>query len=380
MGRPRLGTIAFYLVGLGVLGACWRPALPAPRFASSSPSLVSSAQSPDFQWHMIDRPEGVLEVHAASLVRLPKNELLCVFFGGSSECAVDVKLYQSRFRDGAWQPAKLLIAPEDVGRAENRYTRRVGNTTMFRDPRGRIHLFFVSVGFGGWAGSSINRMISTDDGETWSPPTRLITSPFFNMSTLVRHPGILLECGGFLLPLYFELTNKFPEILQFDADGCFVRKIRMDGQHGSLQPCMIPLDDKRALAFLRNRCLHDGWLLFQQTQDGGETWSPPAPLEVTNIDSPVAVVRFADGLFLQAYNPTRERDRLMLAVSTEGRGWRAVGILEEKGLDFQAGRDEYSYPTMLVDGDEVDVVFSSRRQGIRHIRFNRAWVKESMRE
>ena len=217
-------------------------------------------------------------------------------------------------------------------------------------------------------------MISADGGVTWSAPRRVLTSPFFNLSTLVRHSAIALADGGFLLPAYFELTNKFPELLRFDADGCFLGKVRMDGQHGSLQPCLVPLDDKNALAFLRNRCLGPEQLLLQKTGDGGLTWTEPASLPLPNFDTPAAVVRLSDGNFLIAYNPTHKREVIRLATSSDGVNWTDRLTLDGDGPRPADGVDMYCYPTMLVDSDTVDLVYTYRRLTIRHYQFNTAWV------
>ncbi len=320
------------------------------------------------------RPEGVKEVHSAALAILPGGERLSVWFGGSAEGARDAVLYQVHFREGTWQEPEVLMTPEAAGLAEGRYIRRVGNTSLYRTEQGTLHLFFVSASVGGWAASSINHMISMDGGTSWSAPRQIITSPFFNLSTLVRHPAISLADGGFLLPIYFELTNKFPELLRFDADGNLLSKVRMDGTHGSLQPCLVALDQHRALAFLRNRCLHEGWLLTQQTNDGGATWSAPAPLTLPNMDSPAAIVRLPNEHFLIAYNPGQERDSLRLAISPDGAAWTDLCTLDEKGLQIEEGPSEYSYPTMVSDGNNIDLIYSYRRIGFRHFRFNVAWI------
>ncbi len=375
MLRGRAGTFGFGLASLAVLAACWRPALPEGTFVvPPQPSLVSPAARV-CQSQLLPRVVGIKDVHSASLARLPNGELLCVWFGGSKEGAPDVVLFQSHFRNGRWDEPKILISPQAAGEAEGQYIRRVGNTSLYRDSRGRIHLFFVSASFGGWACSSINHMISTDGGVTWSKPRRVLTTPFFNLSTLVRHSPIGLADGGFLLPAYFELTNKFPELLRFDADGSFLGKVRMDGQHGSLQPCLVPLDDKHAFAFLRNRCLEPEQLLLQKTDDGGLMWTKPAPLLLPNFDTPVAAVRLSDGSFLIAYNPTHKREVIRLATSPDGVNWTDRLALDGDGPQPADGVDMYCYPTMLVDGDTVDLVYTYRRLTIRHYRFNTAWVK-----
>ena len=375
----RRGTILFMLASVLALGAAWRPMRAEPRFLLKSDS--QSASPAHFETRIAWRPEGVKQVHGSSLVSLPGDELLMVYYGGSSESALDVKLYQARFRNGAWEQPSLLIGPKEVGKATHRYTRRVGNSSLYRDAQGRLHLFFVSVGYFGWSCSSLNQMTSTDDGKTWSSPCRLITSPLFNVSTLLRSPAVPLENGGFLLPVYYELTNKFPEALEFDKNGELVRKMRMTGEHGTLQACIVPVSASEAFAYERNRLYEElPKLKYQKTSDGGLTWTAPATLDVSNLDSPVAAVRLSTDCFLMAYNPTYDREILKLAVSKNGIDWGEVKELDRRPLDPAHPEIEFSYPTFVVHGETIDLVYTYHREGMRHYRFNMSWLQEQMRD
>ena len=375
----RRGTILFMLACALALGASWRPMRAEPRFLLKSDSQSSSLAH--FESHIAWRPDGVKQVHGSSLVSLPDNELLMVYYGGSSESALDVKLYQARFRHGQWEQPSLLIGPAEVGEATHRYTRRVGNSSLYRDTQGQLHLFFVSVGYFGWSCSSINQMTSTDDGNTWSSPRRLLTSPLFNISTLLRSPAVSLENSGFLLPVYYELTNKFPEALEFDKNGELVRKVRMTGEHGTLQACIVPISASEAFAYERNRLYEDlPKLKYQKTSDGSITWTAPAAIDIPNLDSPVAAVRLSSDCFLMAYNPTYDREVIKLAVSKDGIDWRDLKVMDQKDLDRTHPEIEFSYPTMVVSGDTIDLIYTYHRHGIRHYRFNRSWLKEQIRD
>jgi predicted neuraminidase len=101
---------------------------------------------------------------------------------------------------------------------------------------------------------------------------------------------------------------------------------------------------------------------------------------VPNFDSSAAAVRLANGVCILACNPTRQRERICLAASRDGTDWQEFATLDEKGNTPEEGLDEYSYPTLLTDGDDVDLVYSYRRTGIRHVQFNAAWVMERWHE
>ncbi len=319
-------------------------------------------------------------MHGSSLVALPNDELLTVFYGGYHESSLDVKLYQARYRQGKWEAATPLLSPGDVGQMLKRYTRRVGNSSLHRDAAGRLHLFFCSVGYFGWSCSSINQMTSLDNGHSWSAPIRLLTSPLFNISTLVRSPAVPLADGGFLLPVYYEMTNKFPEVLEFDATGTFVRKQRMSALHGSLQACLVPINEHEAHAYLRNRYEQPAELYYQKTSDGGRTWTSTTTLPVENRDSCVATARLEGMGYLMAYNPSKDRDELRLAYSRNGVTWKDIKTLEKGDPNDHLRLNEFSYPTMLVQGSVIDLFYTCHREGFKHLRFTTDWVKEQLHD
>src|SRR5712692_3957064 len=131
-----------------------------------------------------------------------------------------------------------------------RTVRKLGNPVAGRDRAGRLCLFFVSVSVGGWAGSAMNLMVSEDEGETWSPPRRLVASPFFNISPLVKGPPLQFSDGTIGLPVYHEMAGKFGELLRLDAEGHAVRKTRLSWGRSSLQPVILPWSETGAVGFM----------------------------------------------------------------------------------------------------------------------------------
>jgi len=89
-------------------------------------------------------------------------------------------------RIGRWSPERMVASRASTQRALFRYVKKLGNPVAARAADGSLALFYVTVSLGGWGGSSITTITSHDEGETWSPARRIITSPFFNLSTLVK--------------------------------------------------------------------------------------------------------------------------------------------------------------------------------------------------
>src|SRR5204863_1028947 len=127
-------------------------------------------------------------VHSATAAEISGGRLRAFWYGGSREGASDVAIYPSVYslRQKDWSPESAVVTREFAQRHLRRSVRKLGNPVAGRDSKGRLCLYFVSVSVGGWAGSAVNLMVSEDEGETWSPPRRLIASPFFNISTLVK--------------------------------------------------------------------------------------------------------------------------------------------------------------------------------------------------
>ena len=333
-----------------------------------------------FSWSDLPRPTP--SAHAATLTEvLPAKaaapdapvQLLAAWFGGTREGASDVSLYQSDWTTGSpWQPAGVMMTREGVQRQMGRNIRKLGNPLLLAEP-GRLQLYFVSVSYGGWAGSAINRSQSADGGRSWSTPQRLITSPFFNLSTLVRNPGVRYTDGSLGLPVYHEFINKHGEWLHLTPDGRVLAKSRMSMPRATLQPAVVPLDRAHAVAALRDAGPGENRIQWSETRDAGQTWVQKSAREIPNPNSAAAMIGLRDGSLLMACNPiSGNRNRLSLLRSTDqGETWTLVRVVEESPDD----RDEFSYPTLLQDRrGSVHLVYTWKRQGIRHAVFSQAWL------
>lgn len=338
----------------------WKGTLPAPRFAVALPRPLATASIPPAV-AMIPKPATTPSAHSASLIALPDGDRLAFWFGGSREGATDVRIWMARQHAGQWQMPKAVVGPESLGRDTGRFVKKVGNPLVYRTPDGVLHLFVVSVSFGGWAGSSLNYLQSQDNGINWGPAQKLVTSPFFNLSTLVRTHAVALKDGGFYLPAYHELVRKYPMALRFDREGHFVGAVRIGSQNQTLQPAMVAVTEAQAFTYLRNAG-KERKVLMQETLDGGLSWSAPRAINLPNPDAAIAVDRLPDGRLLMAYNPlTEKRFRLALATSVDGVLWVPLQDVES---DQPAA--EFSYPSLQVNGDQIDLAYTWNRQQIRY--------------
>ncbi|RMS45788.1 BNR/Asp-box repeat protein, partial [Pseudomonas amygdali pv. photiniae] len=219
-------------------------------------------------------------VHSSAVTALPGGDLMSVWFAGSREGAGDVEIRTSRFdaSNGEWGGEQVLATRASTQSGTGKYIRKLGNPVIALAPDNRLWLFYVSVSVGGWAGSTVNAMVSSDMGASWSPPWQLVTSPFLNISTLVRGAPVFHTDGSIGLPVYHEFLGKFAEYLYLSADGEVIDKFRISRGKNSLQPTVVPLDGQRAVALLRYAGETFHRVLASRTEDGGQTWSEPPPL------------------------------------------------------------------------------------------------------
>jgi predicted neuraminidase len=333
-------------------------------------------EPPFFQGNLLADPSSTRSVHAATLTELPEGNLLAVWFGGTREGAKDVALYQATFdRDlRTWSNPRVLTAPKEVQGELGRYIRKVGNAALFTDSSGKVWLFFVTVSLGGWSTSMVNFKTSEDGGTSWSAARRLVSSPFLNLSTLVRSAPFQWADGTIGLPVYHELVGKFGELLRLDREGRVLQKIRLTSGRHSLQPVIVSFDEENGLALLRN-CGHpSGAILAQRTTNAGENWLPASPLSLPNPNSAVAALRLQDDSLLLAYNHASSRRRnLSLALSKDaGQTWQLLQTVEEMDIP----EAEFSYPSLVESADGfVHLVYTWNRTHIKHLTFNQSWLR-----
>ena len=197
-----LGALA--LTGLSAVAGWRAPAWPSAFAAPPAPLACTGTETLET---VVARHVSPRLAHVPSAIALRDGRLRAVWYEGSRELAPDVTIMTATYADGRWSTARAIIDARETARALGRYVRKLGNAVVYRDSRGNLVLIFASVSIGGWSGASLNLMRSADDGETWSVPRRLITSPLFDFSTLVRGPPVPMSDGSILIPAYDEFLQ-----------------------------------------------------------------------------------------------------------------------------------------------------------------------------
>jgi predicted neuraminidase len=380
----------------------------------------TSNAAPDIRTHFVSAQQNI-SAHAASLVELSDGRIRAFWFAGSREGAEDVEIRSAVFdpAKNLWGPEQSIANREDTQRSLLRYVKKLGNPVAQRAPNGTLWLFYVSVSLGGWAGSSITAITSTDDGNTWSPARRLITSPFINISTLVKGTPFLYSDGTMGLPVYHEFIGKFGELLRIDNDGMIIDKQRLSSGKSTLQPVMLIKNPQQALVLMRRSGSSPKRVIATVTNDAGQHWSVPTKTVLANPDAAISGVVLPDGKILVVLNDNEEgRSALSLVVSADGGAtWKTVYQLEDQhsqptdlayylqavadsakdtdariidatGYAKSAQRNkceaqscgyEFSYPYVMQARDaSIHIVYTWNRSFIKHVQFTRAWLDQRM--
>jgi predicted neuraminidase len=393
-----------------------------PSLFQFRPARETATEAPRFETRFVStRP--FTHTHAACLVELAGGRVRAFWYVGSREGAPDVEIHTAVFDPslGRWSSERSVADPAVTQSALVRYVRKVGNPAAIRDANGTLWLFYVTVTVGGWGGGSITAITSRDDGETWGPARRLVSSPFLNLSTLVRGRPFLYADGTIGLPVYQNLLRSVPELLRIDRTGAVIDDQRLSAAGDGPQPIVLVRSSTEALVLIRNsgreRPTRVG---AAATDDGGRTWTPRGRLTLLNPDAALSGVVRPGGQILVALNDVEvERDALSLVASDDGGfTWRTVCRLENQvaartlpvddtrydrtvaelaratDARVEDGRPwvessrrfmcweprchfEFSYPSLVeTRGGEFHLVYTWNRAFIKHVRFNRAWLEQ----
>ncbi|MGB1202425.1 MAG: exo-alpha-sialidase, partial [Alloalcanivorax venustensis] len=162
------------------------------------PDYVPGHDRLNGQWQMRFASDGETPlVHAPSMVALPDGRLRAFWFAGKREGGPDVAIHSAIFdpQQGAWSEEERVVTREQIRLQWGRHVRKLGNAVPVLDEDGRMRLFVVAVSFGGWAASRLVVLESDDMGASWRFDEALVTSPFLNISTLVKTPPIRYQDG-----------------------------------------------------------------------------------------------------------------------------------------------------------------------------------------
>lgn len=322
----------------------------------------------------VPMPAGTAAAHASSLLPMPASSpaaLSLFWFSGERESGPLVQIAATQWdrATGRWLEPRFVVNRHEMGRQLGHGIRRLGNPVAWADANGRVHLFVVATGWGGWAASRVLHLrqssASNDLQALAFEPVRVLPlSWLWNTSFLVRNAVVPLQDGGTVLPVHFELGLKYPAAVRLNAEGEFVGLARMSRLTHQLQPAVVVRSPTDWVALMRDE-RHNGHITAVQTSDGGAHWRDLPDLPLGNPDAAVATFGLGAKEVLLAHNPRPEgRARLDLSRSTNGLDWTLQQTLRSGGPDA-----EFSYPAMAWADDALWLAYTVDRATLSWQRF-----------
>jgi len=291
------------------------------------------------------------QCHASTIVEAG-GTLVAAWFGGTREGNPDVSIWMSRHDGVTWSaPAQPANGSQADG---SRYP--CWNPVLFQPRQGALLLFYkVGPSPDRWWGMLAT---SRDGGRTWSEGRRLPEG----MLGPIKNKPVQLADGTLLCPsssehdgwrVHFERTVDLGKSWERTGPLNDGRRI------GAIQPALLTLEDGSLLALSRSR---QGAIAESRSPDGGKTWGTMTLTALPNPNSGLDAVTLADRRHLLVYNhSTSGRTPLNVAVSSDGKTWRAAVTLED-----QPG--EYSYPAVIQARDgTVHLTYTWNRVKVKHV-------------
>jgi hypothetical protein len=204
---------------------------------------------------------------------------------------------------------------------------------------------------------------SNDQGKTWSEPRRLpegIIGPV--RAKPIKLSDNTLLCGSSTehkgWRVHMEITP--------DLGKTWSRTEALnDGKEfPAIQPTILTYPDGKLQILCRSR----GNLRQSWSDDGGQTWSSLVLSTLPNPSAGIDAVTLEDGRQLLVYNhSTRNRAQLNVAISTDGKQWKAALKLEDDTT--VGGKKAYgAYPAAIQASDGlVHITYTWRREKINYV-------------
>ena len=308
---------------------------------------------------IFERLPGYPMSHAATICEVSKELIMCCWYSGSYEGASDVAIFSSFYDEGngVWEKPRILV--DTPGRCD-------GNPVLFRDSRGVIWLFYVTMFGPGWEYCRINYMRSYDGGLNWQDQGILRDE----LGWMVRNRPIITSDETLILPVYDEVSWSSMVMISENWGETWYVSSKVNVPGGCIQPVVVELDRGILLMYLRTR---SGRIWRSFSHDGGMTWDPPEPTDIPNPNSNIELIKLRGGRLLLVYNDSPvKRTPLSVALSEPGSDrW-----IYKKDLEW--GEGEYSYPSAIESSTGmIHVAYTNKRENIKHVVFRASWLTSS---
>lgn len=289
--------------------------------------------------------------HASTITQTASGKLLCAWFAGTEEGALEVGIWLSVRTTKGWSSPRLIARDCEAP---------CWNPVLFTAPSGEILLFYkVGPRPSSWSGM-ITR--SQDEGNSWNKEEDLpagVLGP-------VKNKPLLLKDGTLLCGSSIETWHRW---------GCWIDLTKDLGKtwsksapvnlkedfFGIIQPTLFLGQPGKICLLARSR--DTGAICSAISEDEGKTWTNAIPIGLPNPNAAIDAVRLQQGPVVLVYNhSSTERTPLNLAISRDG------GEQWEPSLILEDAPGEYSYPSIIQTKDDcIHITYTYNRTRIKHV-------------
>lgn len=352
-------------------------------------------------------------VHSSCIVECPNGDLLACWFHGSGERrSPDVVIQGARLKKGAdaWSSVFPMADTPDLPDC---------NPVLFIDGRNELWLFWIAVPAERWEDSLLRfrkaREYQADGPPQWywqdliilkpgerfqqtlknafaimgNPPGYGEEAPKVKQEILEMAQNASLRQRGWMTRTHLNVLPSGRILLPLYSDGYMVGLMAISDDGGATwrasapipglglnQPSVVRKRDGTLAAYMRDEGPPPKRILFSQSTDDGESWSPAVDLDIPNPNSSLEVIALQDGRWVMAYNDTEEeRESLALAMSDdEGATWKWIRHLERTAGGM------FHYPSIIQSRDGLIHLTYTYQPGkdsdksIKHVVLDADWI------
>ena len=307
---------------------------------------------------IFEKIPGVKDVHASTIIKNDDGSLLCAWFGGEKEGSEDVRIWYSKKQNGSWSEPKQI----ESGIDEPHW-----NPVFIRTADDNVRLYFkVGSTPRTWRTCSCE---SSDFGETWSKVTAVKASERLEAGGPVKNKCIRTADGLLLAGNSLETDDWWKAVIEYSDDdgatwnnnGFIVSKNEKAEDVDMIQPTLWQDKDGIVHALFRTK---DGFIYKSESADSGKTWSEAKRTDLPNNNSGIDCVADENGNVWLVCNPSPIswfRSPLSVYVSKDnGETFEYFATLERNIFV------EYSYPSIIADGNLLHICYTKGRNNIVH--------------
>jgi Predicted neuraminidase (sialidase) len=306
--------------------------------------------------------------HASTVVKLDDENVMIACFGGTREGDKDVKIWlTSSDGDKFKEPIKFSY-DDNIPH---------WNPVLFRGGSGKLDdeiiLYFkVSNKISNW---KTMYTVSNNNGISWSEIRELVPNDHSGGRGPVKNKPLRLSDGTWIAPRSLEpATAWFTELdrsvdrgrtwqtlhpITYKINDNIINGLQNIKTNGIIQPSLWEQPDGHVHMVTRSTW---GKIYRSDSDDYGITWSPAYETELPNNNSGIDLDKTIDGTLVLCYNNVSanwgKRTPLNLAYSTDN----GQTFINDLVLESEDG--EFSYPSILADGNVLHVVYTWNRRNI----------------